>query len=108
MTNTSTMLAESTDKMQRLFQAVNARSKKVVRESGLTGPQPWTIRMIPDIGPVRISEFARRLYLHPVTVGRMLERLEVNEGIESDKSSELARRLHLHPATVDGMLGRLE
>ena len=108
MTYTSTMVAESTDNLQRLFQVVNARSKKVMRESGLTGPQLWTIRVIPDIGPVRISEFARRLYLHPATVARMLDRLEAKESIEPDKSSELARRLHFHPATIDGMLGRME
>lgn len=88
MPDKSTMVAEITDNLRRVFQVVNERSKKVERESGLTGPQLWTIKVIADTGPVKISELARRMYLHPATVGGILDRLEAKELISRTRSRQ--------------------
>jgi DNA-binding MarR family transcriptional regulator len=88
MTDKSTMVAEITDNLRRIFQVVNERSKKVERESGLTGPQLWTIKVMADTGPVKISELARRMYLHPATVGGILDRLEAKELILRTRSRQ--------------------
>jgi MarR family transcriptional regulator, organic hydroperoxide resistance regulator len=70
------MVAEILDNIRRVFQVVNEQSKQVERETGLTGPQVWAIKVIAQQGPVRVSGLAKRMYLHPATVGGILDRLE--------------------------------
>lgn len=101
MTDKSTMVAEITDNLRRVFQVVNERSKKVERESGLTGPQLWTIKVIADTGPVKISELARHMYLHPATVGGILDRLEA-KGLVLRTRSRQDRRVVRVTLTLQG------
>ena len=97
----SSMVAEIADNLRRVFQVVNERSKKVERESGLTGPQLWTIKLIAEWGPVKISELARRMYLHPATVGGILDRLEAKELIARTRSRQ-DRRVVRVTLTLEG------
>jgi len=77
MVKKSAMVSEIIDNIRRVFQAVNEQSKKAKRETGLTGPQLWAIKTIAESTPVRVSELARRMYLHPATVVGILNRLEL-------------------------------
>jgi DNA-binding MarR family transcriptional regulator len=70
------MVAEILDNIRRVFQVVNEQSKQVERDTGLTGPQVWAIKVIAEQEKVRVSELAKRMYLHPATVGGILDRLE--------------------------------
>ncbi len=88
MSAKSTMVAEITDNLRRVFQVVNERSKRAERETGLTGPQLWTIKVVAESGPVKISELARRMYLHPATVGGILDRLEAKGLVERTRSRQ--------------------
>lgn len=76
-TSNSQVLAEINDNLRRVFQAVQEHSKRVERETGLTGPQAWTIRVLADNEPIRISDIARRMYLHVATVVGIIDRLEL-------------------------------
>lgn len=76
MTETAKVVAELIDNLRRVFQAVNEQSKKAERETGLTGPQLWAIKVIAENAPIKVSELARRMYLHPATVVGILDRLE--------------------------------
>lgn len=76
MTAKSTTVAEIIDNIRRVFQAVNEYSKKAERETGLTGPQLWAIKIVAEAAPIRVSDLARRMYLHPATVVGILDRLE--------------------------------
>jgi MarR family transcriptional regulator, organic hydroperoxide resistance regulator len=76
MTESAKVVAELIDNLRRVFQAVNEQSKKVERETGLTGPQLWAIKVIAENAPIKVSELARRMYLHPATVVGILDRLE--------------------------------
>jgi len=76
-TNNTQVLAEINDNLRRVFQAVQEHSKRVERETGLTGPQAWTIRVIADNEPIKISDIARRIYLHVATVVGIIDRLEL-------------------------------
>lgn len=80
------------DHIRRIFQILNEQSKKVERETGLTGPQLWTIKAVGESSPVRVLELARRVYLHPATVVGILDRLEAR-GYLSRKRSEEDRRV---------------
>ncbi len=70
------MISEIINNLRRVFQAVNEQSKKVERQTGLTGPQLWAIKTIAQEAPIMVSEIARRMYLHPATVVGILDRLE--------------------------------
>jgi DNA-binding MarR family transcriptional regulator len=76
MDGKAVVVAEIVDDIRRVFQVVNEQSKKAKRETGLTGPQLWAIKMIGDLSPVRVSDLAARMYLHPATVVGILNRLE--------------------------------
>src|SRR5512140_2019720 len=76
------------DNIRRLFQAVNEYSKKAERETGLTGPQLWAIKVVAENAPIKVSELARRMYLHPATVVGILDRLEGHGLVTRTRSVE--------------------
>ena len=84
----SKIVADIIDNLRRVFQVVNEQSKKVERETGLTGPQLWAIKVIAEAGPIKVSELARRMYLHPATVVGILDRLEVRALVSRTRSHE--------------------
>jgi DNA-binding MarR family transcriptional regulator len=82
------MVAEIMDNIRRVFQVVNEQSKRVERETGLTGPQVWAIKVIAEAGTLRVSDLARKMYLHPTTVVGILDRLEKRQLVIRIRSSE--------------------
>ncbi|HET6421603.1 MAG TPA: MarR family transcriptional regulator [Geobacteraceae bacterium] len=82
------MVADIIDNLRRVFQAVNEYSKKAERETGLTGPQLWAIKVLADAAPIKVSELARRMYLHPATVVGILDRLEARGLVTRTRSRE--------------------
>jgi len=92
VTKKSKVVADIIDNLRRVFQVVNEQSKKVERETGLTGPQLWAIKVIAEAAPIKVSELARRMYLHPATVVGILDRLE-GRGLASRTRSQEDRRV---------------
>jgi len=88
MARKSAVVAEIIDDIRRVFQVVNEQSKKAKRETGLTGPQLWAIKMIGELSPVRVSDLAARMYLHPATVVGILNRLELQGLINRMRTNE--------------------
>ena len=88
MDGKAAIVAEIIDNIRRVFQVVNEHSKKAKRETGLTGPQLWAIKIIGDLSPVRVSDLAARMYLHPPTVVGILNRLELHGLIKRIRTSE--------------------
>ena len=76
MNETARMVADIIDNLRRVFQVINEQSKKIERETSLTGPQLWAIKVIAENAPIKVSDLARRMYLHPATVVGILDRLE--------------------------------
>ncbi len=76
MARKNDLVAEIIDNLRRVFQVVNEQSKRVEKETGLTGPQLWAIKTIAQEAPIMVSEIARNMYLHPATVVGILDRLE--------------------------------
>lgn len=85
-------VADIIDNLRRVFQAVNEYSKKAERETGLTSPQLWAIKVLAEAAPIKVSELARRMYLHPATVVGILDRLETR-GLVTRKRSQEDRRV---------------
>jgi MarR family transcriptional regulator, organic hydroperoxide resistance regulator len=88
MSEKSKLVSDIIDNIRRVFQAVNEYSKKAERETGLTGPQLWAIKVIAEGAPIKVSEIARRMYLHPATVVGILDRLEGRELVTRTRSRE--------------------
>lgn len=82
------MVAEIMDNIRRVFQVVNEQSKKVERETGLTGPQVWAIKVIAEHGTIRVSDLAKKMYLHPATVVGIVDRLEKRNLATRNRSTE--------------------
>ncbi len=99
--NLDIMVAEIMDNIRRVFQVVNEQSKQVERETGLTGPQVWAIKVIAEEETIRVSDLAKKMYLHPTTVVGILDRLE-NRGLVSRSRSREDRRVVDVTLTVEG------
>jgi DNA-binding MarR family transcriptional regulator len=82
------IISEIMDNIRRVFQAVNDNSKKAERETGITGPQLWAIKLIGDLSPVRVSDLAARMYLNPSTVVGILDRLESRGFVQRNRSDD--------------------
>jgi len=95
MIDKSQQIAEIIDNLRRVFQVVHGHSKKAERETGLTGPQLWTIKVIAESGSIRVSDLARRIYLHPATTVGILDRLEKKGLVSRTRSEEDKRVVHV-------------
>ncbi len=89
------------DDVRRVFQVVHEHSKKAKRETGLTGPQLWAIKVIAESTSIRVSDLARRMYLHPATVVGILNRLEKMGLIERNRK-DADRRIVQVSLTTSG------
>ena len=88
MTNKSPKVSRIIDNIRRVFKAVNEQSKKAEHETGITGPQLWAIKIIGDFSPVRVSDLARHMYVHPATVVGILDRLESRKLVKRVRSKD--------------------
>jgi DNA-binding MarR family transcriptional regulator len=79
-------ITEIIDNLRRVFQVINEQSKKAERDTGLTGPQLWAIKVIAEFAPIKVSVLAQRMYLHPATVVGILDRLEARDYVARTRS----------------------
>lgn len=86
MRDKSLIISNIIDNLRRVFQILNEQSKKVKRETGLTGPQLWAIKTINENSSVNVSDLAHKLYLHPTTVIGIIDRLEKQNLVKRRRS----------------------
>ncbi|HEX9078699.1 MAG TPA: MarR family transcriptional regulator [Desulfuromonadaceae bacterium] len=87
MKTTPALVADIIDNLRRVFQVVNEQSKRAEHETGLTGPQLWAIKVISESAPIKVSDLARKMYLHPATVVGIIDRLEIRGFVERARST---------------------
>ena len=104
------------DNIRRVFQVLTEQSKKIESETELTGPQLWTIKILNENSPMKVSELAGKMYLHPATMVGLLDRLEMKGLVTRTRSdqdrrvvfidlTDLARRIVMNsPEVVQVML----
>jgi len=95
MTKKSAVVFGIIDNIRRVFQVINEQSKRAKRKTGLTGPQLWAIKTIAALSPVRVSDLALRMYLHPATVVGILNRLELQGLIRRVRTTGDRRVVHV-------------
>lgn len=96
MTSKSDIVAGIINDIRRMFQVLTEQSKKVELETGLTGSQLWVITILEDESPLKVSELARRMYLHPATMVGLLDRLEAKGMIQRTRSDKDRRVVHIN------------
>lgn len=95
------MVSGVVDNIRRIYQVLTEQSKKIEHETSLTGPQLWTIKMLEESSPMKVSDLAGRMYLHPATMVGLLDRLET-KGLVTRTRSETDRRVVLIDLTLQG------
>jgi MarR family transcriptional regulator, organic hydroperoxide resistance regulator len=101
MNKKSVIITGIIDNIRRVFKAVNDHSKMAEHQTGITGPQLWTIKVIGDLAPVKVSDIAKRMYVHPATVVGILDRLESRRLVQRIRSTD-DRRVVKVILTEDG------
>ena len=81
-------IADILDDLRRVFRVVHRYSKRAEKVGGLTGPQVWAMKVLADSSPLRVSDLARRMYLHPSTVVGILDRLEQQGQVTRTRSEK--------------------
>ncbi len=95
MKATPDLVAGIIDNLRRVFQVINEQSKRAEHETGLTGPQLWAIKVISEFAPIKLSDLARKMYLHPATIVGIIDRLEARGLVERTRSTKDRRVVDL-------------
>jgi len=89
------------DDVRRIFRRVDALSRRAERVTGLTSPQLWTLKVLRETGSIDVPTLARRMGLHPSTLGGVLERL-VSKGFVEWRRPRRAGGLPRAAVTKEG------
>lgn len=81
-------IADILDNLRRVFRVVHRYSKRAEKVGGLTGPQLWAMKVLAESAPIRVTDLARRMYLHPSTVVGILDRLEQQDQVTRTRSEK--------------------
>lgn len=95
MTEDKQVISNIIDNLRRIFHILNEQSKKVKKDTGLTGPQLWTIKVIYEHAPLNLSDLAARLYLHSTTVVGIIDRLETHGLVKRSRSKDDRRMVSI-------------
>ncbi len=95
MKSKQAMVADIIDDIRRVFQVLVDQSKMVEIETGLTGPQLWVVKLLEETSSMKVSDLARRTYLHPATMVGLLDRLEAKGLVKRTRSEKDRRVVHI-------------
>jgi len=89
------LIGEINDNLRHLLQLLQTRSKKIRKETGITGPQLLAMKTLSEFPDLSISEIARRIYLHPATVVGIVDRLEARSFVKRRRSKKDLRQVNV-------------
>lgn len=90
------MIAHVIDDVRRLFQVLVEQSKKIEHETNLTGSQLWVVKLLKEASPMKVSDLARRMYLHPATMVGLLDRLEAKQLLKRTRCEKDRRVVYIN------------
>ncbi len=82
--------------LRRIIRAIDLHSRKLSKESGLTGPQLLIMRSIHNLGEVTIGEVARHVNLSQATVTTIMDRLEKRDLASRKRSVNDKRKVYTY------------
>lgn len=95
MKSKAVMVAGIIDDIRRIFQVLTEQSRKVESETTLTSSQLWVVKILKETSPMKVSDLAHRMYLHPATMVGLLDRLEAKGLIKRTRSEKDRRVVHI-------------
>lgn len=95
MKSRAIMIAGIIDDVRRVFHGLTEKARKVEHETGLTPTQLVVIKILNDASPMKVSDLAKRMYLHPSTMVGILDRLEIKGLLERTKLGKDRRVVHI-------------
>ncbi|MEN8198469.1 MAG: MarR family transcriptional regulator [Thermodesulfobacteriota bacterium] len=85
-----------TKQLRVVFRAVQAHSKTVERQCGLSSAKLWMLWELFANPGLKVSELARALTIHASTCSNMLDQLEDKKLVRRDRSKIDQRAVHLY------------
>ncbi|MCY9844949.1 MarR family winged helix-turn-helix transcriptional regulator [Vibrio caribbeanicus] len=82
--------------IRQIIRAIDLHSKRLSKESGLTGPQLILMRSIRELGEVTIRQLSDHTNMSQATATTILDRLERNELVQRVRSSKDKRKVHAY------------
>lgn len=82
--------------IRQIIRAIDLHSKRLSKESGLTGPQLILMRSIRELGEVTIRELSNHTNMSQATATTILDRLERQELVKRIRSVQDKRKVHAH------------
>lgn len=82
--------------IRQIIRAIDLHSKKLSKESGLTGPQLILMRSIQELGDVTIRQLSDHTNMSQATATTILDRLERNGLVQRVRNSKDKRKVHAH------------
>jgi DNA-binding MarR family transcriptional regulator len=79
--------------LRQIIRAIDLHSKRLERESGLTGPQLLVLQLVGNSGEITASVIARNVSLSQATVTSILDRLERKNMLKRDRSASDKRKV---------------
>ena len=83
------------DSLFRLSQLMNALSRRIEAEIGLTWHQVMAIKVVGETAPKTVGDLAAKMNLHPASMGSLLDRLETHGVIERSRDRLDRRIVHI-------------
>jgi MarR family transcriptional regulator, organic hydroperoxide resistance regulator len=94
--------------MWQMDHAMQARSKRMQKTMGVTGPQRVVLRKLDADGTLSAAELASALHLHPSTLTGIVQRLEASGYVSRRKDAADSRRVLLSLTAEGKKLARRE
>lgn len=94
MVNTLEKHEEVLISIRQIIRAIDLHSKKLSKESGLTGPQLILMRAIVELGDVTIKQLSSHTNMSQATATTILDRLERNGYVDRIRSVTDKRKVH--------------
>ncbi|WP_284193865.1 MarR family winged helix-turn-helix transcriptional regulator [Vibrio zhanjiangensis] len=82
--------------IRQIIRAIDLHSKRLSKESGLTGPQLILMRSIRELGEVTIRQLSNHTNMSQATATTILDRLERHELVKRVRSEQDKRKVHAH------------
>ncbi len=79
--------------LRRIIRAVDLRSRTLLQQHGLTGPQLTVLKSLCDMGEVPVGELAKQVHLSQGTVTGILDRLSRREFVVRRRCDVDKRRM---------------
>jgi MarR family transcriptional regulator, organic hydroperoxide resistance regulator len=95
MANRPLHIKTVTQQLRVLFKAVQAHSKHVEKQCGLSSAKLWMLHELNSTPGIKVSKLAMALTIHPSTCSNMLDKLEEDGFVCKERSKADQRAVHI-------------